>query len=39
MDVGDSLGPYIEHQGIDQGDVVLVAWLTGHLWKWEEVRR
>lgn len=31
MDVGDGLCAYIQDQGIDQLDVVTVAWFIGHL--------
>lgn len=31
VDVSDGLRPHIQHQGVDQLDVVAVSWLVGHL--------
>lgn len=31
VDVGDGLRAYIQHQGVDQLDVVPVSWLIRHL--------
>lgn len=31
VDVSDRLRAYIQHQSIDQLDVVAVSWLVGHL--------
>lgn len=31
VDVSDGLRAYIQHQGVDQLDVVTVSWLIGHL--------
>ena len=31
VDVGDGLGPHVEHQGVHQSDVVLVPRLRGNL--------
>lgn len=32
MDVSDGLRAYVQHQSVDQLDVVAVSWLIGHLW-------
>lgn len=31
VDVGDGLRAYVQHQSVDQLDVVTVSWLIGHL--------
>lgn len=31
VDVGNGLGSNVQHQSIDQLNVVTVAWLVGHL--------